>query len=440
MRPIAGIAGLCGLLCGLLCGQSCAVSPPLAAAPLGSMAYLNHRDPPSYLPLSGMLADQYALGHAVFNTDFLPVGTPGAGRRSGLGPIFNSTSCDECHNEGAHGRGPIGDGLMPNSMVVQLEALNAVASTASVDASDPPGDPVYGHVLSPAAVEGFTAEGQAVIHYHVIQRTYPDGSIWTLREPAYELTHLNYGPLAANIVIKPRLAPALFGLGLLEDVPARRDRSAVGRFGWQAKALSIRDQTTRALARDMGVTSTDRPIDDCTEAETQCLQQRHSGTPEMSGELLAALLTFQKWLAVPENPMPLQPQQRAVGLRLFKSSGCSGCHRPEYKVGLVQPNGQPLQATIAPYTDLAVHDLGPGLADRDVSGAVRATHWRTAPLWGMGYRLSRESRPTFLHDGRARSVEEAVLWHDGEAAVVRERFAHLSRQKREQLLMFVEAL
>jgi CxxC motif-containing protein (DUF1111 family) len=127
------------------------------------------------------------------------------------------------------------------------------------------------------------------------------------------LTHLNYGPLAANIVIKPRQAPALFGLGLLEDVPARGDRSAVGRFGWLAKALSLRDQTTRALARDMGVTSTDRPIDDCMEAETQCLQQRHPETPEMSGELLAALLTFQKWPAVPENPIPPERQQQTMG-------------------------------------------------------------------------------------------------------------------------------
>ncbi len=112
------------------------------------------------------------MGHAVFNTDFLAVGTAGAGRRAGLGPIFNSASCDECHNEGAHGRGPIGDGLMPNSMVLQLEALPVVGDTAPLDASDPPGDPVYGRVFSPAAVEGFTAEGQVVIHYHVIQRTY----------------------------------------------------------------------------------------------------------------------------------------------------------------------------------------------------------------------------------------------------------------------------
>lgn len=436
MRPIAGITVLGGLLCGL----PCASSPALAAATLGSVPYVNHRDPPPYLPLSGMLAAQYALGHAVCNTDFLAVGTPGAGRRSGLGPLFDSTSCDECHNEGAHGRGLIGDGRMPSSMVVQMEAVPAVGSAAAVDAADPPGDPVYGHVLSPAAVEGFTAEGQVVIHYHTIQRTYPDGSIWTVREPTYELTHLNYGPLAENVVIKPRLAPALFGLGLLENVPTRHDRAALGRFGWQAKALSLRDQTTSALARDMGVTSTDRSIDDCTEAETRCLRQRHPETPEMSDELLAALMIFQKWLAVPENPMPRQPEQKNAGLRLFKSTGCSGCHWPKYKIGLVQPTGQPLEATIAPYTDLAVHDLGPGLAAHDLSGAVHATLWRTAPLWGMGYRLSRESRPTFLHDGRARSVEEAVLWHDGEAAVVRERFAHLSREKREQLLRFVGAL
>ena len=107
---------------------------------------------------------------------------------------------------------------------------------------------------------------------------------------------------------------------------------------------------------------------------------------------------------------------------------------------LVQADGRPLEARIAPYTDLSVHDLGADLADHELTGAVHPTRWRTAPLWGIGYRLSRESRPTFLHDGRARSVEEAVLWHDGEARAVRERFAQLPRAQREQLLRFVEAL
>jgi CxxC motif-containing protein (DUF1111 family) len=386
-----------------------------------------------------VVADQYTLGHAVFNTDFLALGTAGAGRRAGLGPIFNAPSCDECHNEGAHGRGPDNEGPAPNALVVQLEAPPA-AQPGSSDAADPPGDPVYGRVLSPAAVAGFMPEGQVVIHYHVIQRAYPDGTLWMLRQPLYELAHLNYGPLAANVLIKPRLAPALFGVGLLEAVPRTPPRSPVGRFGWQAAALSIRDQTTRALAREMGVTSTDRPVDDCTDAQTQCLTQRHPEAAEMSVELLTALLTFEKWLAVPANPTPAAPAQLAAGLQLFKSTGCSACHRTEQPVALLMPDGQTLQALIAPYTDLAVHDLGAGLDDRDASGAVHSTRWRTAPLWGMGYRFSRESKPTFLHDGRARSIEEAVLWHDGEAAGVRERFAHLPRAQREQLLRFVAAL
>ncbi len=278
------------------------------------MVYLNHRDPPPYLPLSGSLAERYALGHAVFNTDFLPAGTAGAGRRLGLGPMFNASSCDECHNEGAHGRGPTGDGDLPTSMAVQLQALPPSGNTAATDSTDPPGDPVYGHVLSPAAVAGFTPEGRVVVHYHVIQRTYPDGSLWTLRQPVYELSDLNYGPPAAHIVIKPRLAPALFGAGLLEDVPARAADGAPGRFGWQATALSIRDQTARALAREMGVTSTDRRVDDCTDAESECLQQRHPDTAEMSGELLDALLVFEKWLAVPQNPTPLRTSLTQFGM------------------------------------------------------------------------------------------------------------------------------
>jgi CxxC motif-containing protein (DUF1111 family) len=431
--------------CGILVGLSLLNALPGAgaaqvAAPLGSMPYINHRDPPPYLPLQGSVADAYSLGHAVFNSEFLAAGTAGAGRRAGLGPMFNSASCDECHNEGAHGRGPVLEGSLPNSMVAELEAVPTEASTSPSDASDPPGDPAYGHVLNPLAVEGFTPEGQVIVHYHVVQRTYPDGSLWTLRQPAYELTRLSYGPMAMNTVIKPRLAPALFGLGLLEAVPGRPAQAGPGRFGWQGAALTIRDQTTRALAREMGVTSADRLVDDCTGAQVQCLQQRHPQSPEMSGELLDALLTFEKWLSVPQNPVAPDPPSRVAGLKLFESTGCAGCHRPEQPVALVQADGQSLIATIAPYSDLAVHDLGPGLADRDLSGAVHATRWRTAPLWGMGYRLSREKFPTFLHDGRARSVEEAVLWHDGEAAVVRERFEHLARAQREQLLKFVGAL
>jgi CxxC motif-containing protein (DUF1111 family) len=411
----------------------------LAAAPIGSMPFVNHRDPPPYLPLSGSVADQYSLGHAVFNTDFVAAGTPGAGRRAGLGPIFSAPSCDECHNEGAHGRGPVSEGLAPNALVVQLGALPS-ATSGQLDSADPPGDPVYGRVLNPAAVEGFTAEGMIIIHYHVIQRTYPDGTAWMLRQPTYELARLNYGPVAANVVIKPRLAPALFGVGLLEAVPGQPARAGPGRFGWQSSARSIRDQTTRALAREMGVTNADRLVDDCTEAETQCLQQRHPQTPELSAELLEALLMFQKWLSVPANPLPQSPAEQSAGRKLFQATGCSGCHQPQQSVALVQPDGQLLNATIAPYTDLSVHDLGPDLADREVSGAVHPTRWRTAPLWGMGYRLSGESKPTFLHDGRARSVEEAVLWHDGEAAGVRERYEHLPRAQREQLLKFVGAL
>jgi CxxC motif-containing protein (DUF1111 family) len=432
VRLRAGIVGLYGVLCG--------AGAALGAVPIGSMPYTDHRNQPPYLSLPPTVADQYELGHAVFNTDFLAVGTAGAGRRAGLGPIFNSASCDECHNEGAHGRGPIGDGPIPNSMVVQLEALPAAGAAAPLDSADPPGDPVYGRVLSPAAVEGFKPEGQVILHYHVIQRTYPDGTAWTLRQPSYELTHLNYGPLATNIVIKPRLAPAVFGLGLLEAAAASSGQTGPGRFGWQAAALTVRDQTTRALAREMGVTSTDRPLDDCTAAEVQCLQQRHPESAEISAQLLDALLTFEKWLSVPQNPVPATSAQQLAGLKLFAATGCSRCHQPQRPVTLVQADGRPLAARIAPYTDLSVHDLGPGLADHEVTGAVHPTRWRTAPLWGIGYRLSRESRPTFLHDGRARSIEEAVLWHDGEAAVVRERFAHLPRAQREQLLRFVGAL
>jgi CxxC motif-containing protein (DUF1111 family) len=252
----------------------------------------------------------------------------------------------------------------------------------------------------------------------------------------------------------------LFGVGLLDEVQREggdsaalghvavargrdgadpgHDGTARGRFGWQATALSVRDQTARAFAREMGLTSTDIPNDDCTPAQIACLQQPNGGSPEVSDDLFNAVLSFQRALAVPASSTPHSADD--TGAQTFALLGCVACHRPQWPVTLTDAAGNTTAATIEPYTDLRLHDLGSGLADQTVSGKKVNSRWRTAPLWGLGYRMSLERFPTFLHDGRARSAEEAILWHDGEAAGAREKFERLTAEQRKAFLRWVETM
>jgi len=399
-----------------------------APAAVSNVPFVNRRDPPPYRKLNASETARYELGMAVFNTQFVVAGTAGAGRRDGVGPLFNAASCDECHNNGARGRGLTEDGPLPPSLVIQL------AEPSPGNPHDPPGDPVYGRVLNTLSLEGLPPEGVATVHYESFSGRYPDGSPWSLRVPQYRLTQLRYGLLSPHTIVKPRLAPALFGVGLLDAADGAKEQSSHGRFGWQASAVSIRDQTARAFAREMGLTSSDIQHDDCTATQTTCLKQPNGGTPEVSAELFDAVLTFQRWLAVPASPTP----QARSGT--FVQLGCAECHRAERSIKLSDSGGQPVEAVIAPYTDLRLHDLGDGLADQTVAGKRVATKWRTAPLWGLGYRMSLESHPTFLHDGRARSAEEAILWHDGEAASARDHFERLPAAERTALLHWLETL
>ena len=400
---------------------------------VGTQVFNDRRNPPSYRKLSEGEFARYDLGMAVFNTQFVPAGTPNAGRRAGVGPLFNSASCDSCHNNGARGRGPTEDGPAPVPLVIQL------ATIPSKNPTDPEGDPAYGRVFNTIGLAGVPPEGVVTIRYEETSGLYPDGSAWHLRVPHYTLNQLRYGPLSPRTIVKPRLAPALFGSGLLDAAIVDRDSGGVhGRFGWQATAISVRDQTVRAFAREMGLTSADMKNDDCTPTETACVQQAGGRSPEVSDDIFNAVLSFQRWLAVPASPIAHATSDPAA--ETFVQLGCATCHQPLLPVALTDAAGNDVAAVIAPYTDLRVHDLGSRLADETVSGKKVRSKWRTAPLWGLGYRMSLERFPTFLHDGRARSAEEAILWHDGEAAGARNRFTQLPVAQRKAFLRWIETL
>lgn len=414
------------------------MAPPAAT---GRVEFTDRRSPPAWRNLDEPGQEAFDLGLLVFNSPWVIAGTHNASRRDGLGPLFIQASCDGCHNNGARGRGEPPDGLLPNSFVMQL---------------DGPASP-YGAVLNTRALPGYTPEGRVEMRWIARTGRYASGETWTIREPRYALTAMGYGDPPADTILRPRIAPAIFGTGLLQAVPVaalqgaraaqpRKQRGEIawqdhdgqrlpGRFGWRAESVSVEDQTARALAREMGLSSRPRAQDDCTEQQWQCRDAPQGGQPEVSDEFLHALVVLQQEMAVPLRPTALAPDAWRAGAALFAKAGCATCHSPALPV---HPEGsRPLQ--ISAYTDLLVHDLGEGLADRRIDGRAAATQWRTAPLWGMAHAIANGDL-ALLHDGRARSLEEAVLWHGGQARDARRRFEKLPATQRALLLDWVGSL
>ncbi|HWK75171.1 MAG TPA: di-heme oxidoredictase family protein [Povalibacter sp.] len=392
---------------------------------------------------------RFDLGLAVFNTEWSAATGASTGRTDGLGPLFNVQSCDACHNSRRRGRGPRGDGEAPLDLVIQLGRLSA-------DGQVERGIPEYGHVLNTNAVSGFVPEAVVSIRYDTQVHTYPDGSTASLRVPSYSISRLSGAPLSEDVLIMPRMPPSVQGVGLLErvsdselqrlassgrsrDVSGRVSWSSdstpasIGRFGWQATEHSVASQTASAFAREMGLsTQLIGTHADCGVADAACRNAPNGGSPEVEANLFDALITFQELHAVPVSSALDRGSKES---KLFENIGCAECHRSALPVHV--DGGV---ATIHPYTDLLLHDLGPGLADRELAGKAAPGEWRTAPLWGLAAAAASGQPLRLLHDGRARSVEEAILWHDGEALRARQRFENLSVAQRSALANWVERL
>lgn len=416
-----------GVACAMLAAVAlCADNAP---QPAGRIVISDPRNPAPWTEVHPAARRDFDLGHTIFNSPWFPAGHAGAGRRDGLGPLLVQSSCDGCHNNGARGSPPAAPGALSNSFVMQLGG-------AATD---------YGHVINTLAIDGHVPEARIQVEWQPRTGRYPDGQRWSLNEPRYAVVDATLGALPGGTILKPRIGPALFGAGLLDGVPlatidairqaqSRRVRGSIGgRFGWQGDAPTLVDQTALALAREMGVTSDLQPRDDCTAAQPACLQAPHGGTPEASEQFFHALNTFQFLLGVPARAA-VEPGVDAAGARLFERTGCAACHVPQ----LVVPR-EVGALGIDPYSDLLLHDLGEGLADRTADGRPVRSRWRTAPLWGLAHAL-REGQVALLHDGRAASIEAAILWHEGQASDSRRRFMRLDAATRRQLLDWVATL
>jgi len=406
----------------------------------------------------------FRLGKAAFDREWTVAGA-GSATFDGLGPLYNSPSCAACHAGDGRGRPPDDAGTAVVSLLARLARARAGEATASAP------DPQGGYQLQDRAVPGTAPEGRLRVAWEAVPFTLADDAQLSLRRPHFTVAWAAGTAPSPDLRIGLRLAPPLIGLGLLERVPEAdvlaaadpddRDgdgisgranevaspslgRAALGRFGWKASQATVRDQIALALFRDMGLSSRLRPDGhgDCTAAQAACRRLAEGaapGEPEAADAVLDFLTAYASNLAVPARRRPQDPDV-AAGEALFAAAGCPGCHRPELTTG-TDPDAPHLSnRRIRPYTDLLLHDMGPDLADGIGEAAASGSEWRTAPLWGVGLAGAVNGNAVFLHDGRARSVAEAVAWHGGEAAAARAAFAAMAAEDRARLVLFVDSL
>lgn len=400
------------------------------------------------------------VGNSFFNQNWVqaPASTEG---RDGLGPVFNARSCSGCHFRDGRGAPP----QMPD------EPLLGVLLRLSVPGQAPDGgprpEPVYGGQLQPRSILDVPAEGRAEVRYEERRGAYDDGEPYSLRSPSYVLSDLAFGPLAEDTMISPRVAPAVIGLGLLELVPEQTvleladpddadgdgisgrpnyptdpitGRPQLGRFGWKANQVGLKQQNIGALLGDMGITSAGHPDQDCTPSQLECTEAFDDGQPEASEQVVDRMTFYTRTLAVParrdvDDPLVL------AGRELFHDAGCADCHVPSLTTG---PDGRGIAQLagqqIWPYTDMLLHDMGESLADGRPDYDADGREWRTPPLWGIGLIPTVNEHHDLLHDGRARGLAEAILWHGGEGEASREAFRTMPREDRDALLTFLESL
>lgn len=416
----------------------------------------------------------FKLGNALFRK--LWVSSPSSTQASdGLGPLFNARACQSCHLKDGRGHPPEGD-IDATSMFLRLarpaETDAEVAALKNFVTANFP-DPTYGGQLQDLAAPGLQAEGRMIIEYEEEVVTLADGTELSLRKPNYSVGNLGFGPMHPETTLSPRIAPPMIGLGLIEaihpaDIAANADPSdadgdgisgkyaiardpesgiiTLGRFGWKAENSSVRGQSAGAFAGDIGISSPEVPnhYGDCTTLQTDCLRlatgvQARLGETEAPDPVMDLVTFYSKNLAVPARRNVDDPNVLR-GKEMFYGSGCASCHTPKFVTRRdTQDKAQAFQL-IWPYSDFLLHDMGEGLADGQQVGVANGREWRTPPLWGIGLTETVNGHSFFLHDGRARNLTEAILWHGGEAQASRDAFASLESDDRQALISFLESL
>ena len=406
--------------------------------------------------LTGLDELEFFVGNSFFNQNWVssPASTTA---RDGLGPLFNARACSGCHFKDGRGRPPefigeTGTGLLLRLGNIQIGVVQ--------------GDPNYGGQLQDLSLPDVPTEGSYTINYEEISGTFSDGTRYNLRKPNYTIHSMGYGPLDPDNLISPRVANQMIGLGLLEAIPedailAQVDESDVngdgisgranwvpnvetgnldlGRFGWKSNQPNLRQQSAGAFIGDMGITTSLFTDQNCTSVQTDCQNAPDGGQPEITDDDLRKVVLYVSTLAVPIRRDWDQPDV-LKGKETFMEIGCAGCHTPSWETG-THPNIDALShQKIWPYTDLLLHDMGDGLGDNFPNFEATGNEWRTPPLWGIGLFSTVNDHTYYLHDGRARNLTEAILWHGGEAEASKDKFRSLSEEERDRLILFLNTL
>jgi len=393
--------------------------------------------------------NKHLLGDVLFEAAF--VKAP-ATINPGLGPLFNNSSCVNCHIADGRGRPPLGG--------EQLETMLFRISIPGNDINNGPKPvPGFGRQLQVKSVLGYEPEGNVTISYETIYGTYPDGTSYSLIRPDYNIS----GRIGSGFLYSPRVAPFVFGTGLLEAIKesdiitladenddnqdgvsgrpnfvwnVREETFEIGRFGWKANTPTLLQQLAAAYVNDMGITSPYFPIENCADG-TQC--DTTGDDPEIDQLTLDMVEIYLQTLAVPSRRNYNDADVKR-GKILFKQAGCNSCHTTTFTTGTHKSVPELSNQKIHPYTDLLLHDMGDELADGRPDFMADGNEWRTPPLWGIGLVTVVNGHTNFLHDGRARNLEEAILWHFGEGENSREKFMNLSKNDRSALIKFLNSL
>lgn len=409
--------------------------------------------------LSNEQQTAFSAGNALFRTNW--VTAPSSVQSlDGVGPLMNAISCGSCHFK--DGRAFL------NTSGNNITGLLFRLSIPGVSANGSPlPEPIYGGQLQDKSIQGVLPEAQAAITYSLILGTYADGTSYTLYQPEYSFSNWAYGDVHPQFQYSPRIAPQVPGLGLLERIPEssiilladefdangdgisgranyvwdyQENRLKIGRFGWKANQPSLYQQTLGAFNGDMGITSSLFNQDHVTETESALMGTIPSGgEPELTDAQAAKITLYMQALAVPARRNANDPNV-LKGKELFKAISCNGCHTEIFKTDNSGSIEGLKNQYIRPYTDLLLHDMGEQLSDGRPDFLAQGNEWRTPPLWGLGLIKTVNGGLSLLHDGRARSIEEAILWHAGEAEKSKQRFIKLRSSDRQALLRFLESL
>ncbi len=443
--------------------------------------------------MSAQRKSVFLIGNNFFETPWV-IAPSSTHLRDGLGPLFNVNACQSCHFNDGRGHAPRDEKDDVDSLLIRLSVVAPKNHTERQQKSfhfqrhNHPSiktvlnDSIYGKQLQNRGTPGVKAEASFYISYRHKTVSFHDGFTVSLREPIVTVTHWNYGRPNPKLILSLRIAPPMIGLGLLEAIPTahlerladaddqdndgisgrpnitwdiKQQAPSIGRFGWKAGQPTVKQQTAAAFSGDMGLTTNLFPSSDCTAIQHACRLAPDGSDPitkiEIQDNILNSLSLYARNLAVParRNINSLQVRQ---GYQLFYQSGCNACHVERHTTAKQASNHiEQSEQTIYPYTDLLLHDMGPELADRQLNSKVAppfhhnefsaTTHeWRTPPLWGIGLSKVVHQEATFLHDGRARTLLEAVLWHGGEAQASKQEVLTFNKEKRDALIAFLESL